>query len=88
MRYEVRIKRRTLKASQKLPRRVQRRFRGLLCDLRDDGPCQPAWPNYSKLGSGRYHCHLNYDHVACWTYDKETIIIEVYYVGSRQGAPY
>ena len=49
---------------------------------------QPTWKNYSKLGKNKYHCHLNYRHVACWTAEKETITIEVYYVGSREKAPY
>jgi hypothetical protein len=41
--------------------------------------------------SGRtplYHCHLSYRYVACWTWRKKEIVIEVYYVGSRENAPY
>lgn len=88
MRYEVRFKSRTLRAVQKLPVSIQERFQLLLEELRDKGPWLPTWPNYSKLGKDRYHCHLNYSHVACWTHEKDAIIIEVYYVGSRQNAPY
>jgi len=43
--------------------------------------------NYSMLGNGKYHCHLNFSYVACWTYEQETITIEVYYVGSLENAP-
>lgn len=88
MTYDVRFKPKILRAIEKLPYPVQKRFAALLRDLRAGGPWQPGWPNYSKLGPGRYHCHLNYDHVACWSYEKSKIIIEVYYVGSRQSAPY
>jgi hypothetical protein len=31
---------------------------------------------------------LNYRYVACWTCRKNEIEIEVYYVGSREKAPY
>jgi hypothetical protein len=31
---------------------------------------------------------LTYHYVACWRHEKETIIIEVYYVGSREDAPF
>ena len=49
---------------------------------------QNSWPNFSPLGKDKFHCHLNYRYVACWTYEKETITIEVYYAGSREKAPY
>lgn len=88
MRYEVLVKAKVLRASGKMPMLVQKRLRDLLNDLRDQGPWQHQWPNYSKLGPGKYHCHLNYDHVVCGTYDNATIIIEVYYAGSRENAPY
>ncbi len=49
---------------------------------------QPSWPNYSPLGEDNYHCHLKYRWVACWKWFKDTIEIEVYYVGSRSKTPY
>ena len=57
-------------------------------DLEHSGPVRTDWPNYSKLSKTEYHCHLNHHYVACWTVMKETITIEVYYVGSRENAPY
>lgn len=66
-------------------------------DLEDNGPDQNGWPNYSKLkGQGenidRRHCHLvrgNPTYVACWEVkDKKNKIIEVYYVGTHEKAPY
>ena len=40
------------------------------------------------MGKETYHCHLNYRYVASWTSRQGEIIIEVYYVGSREKAPY
>lgn len=82
------LKRRQLKNLSKLPAEVKAAFNFLAQDLRNDGPSQPSWRNYSKLGADKHHCHLNYSYVACWSADKETITIEVYYVGSRENAPY
>ncbi len=71
-----------------MPRGVQNRFLALVQDLEETGPVQPGWMNYSQLGGGKYHCHPGYHHVACWFHQDKTITIEVYYVGSREGAPY
>ena len=86
--YRVREKKKVQKQLIRLPKSVQSLYRALLVDLRTSGAEQPGWSNYSKLGNGRYHCHLNYHYVACWTFEQETITVEVYYVGSREGAPY
>ncbi len=84
----VNEKRKVGKMLRKLPREVQSLYRALLKDLAESGPEQPSWQNYSKLGENKYHCHLNYHYVACWTYEKEIVTVEVYYVGSRENAPY
>lgn len=60
----------------------------LVLDLKEKGPEQPKWQNYSKLSSTEYHCHLGTSWAACWRHQKKTITIEVYYVGSREKAPY
>lgn len=86
--YEVKIKKSQLKILFKLPDKIQEKFRLLVQDLIDKGPEQPSWSNYSKLGKEKYHCHLTYSYVACWTCEKQTVKIEVYYVGSRENAPY
>lgn len=88
MKYEVILKRKVEKGLYKLPLRVQKKLAVLANDLRDQGPVQAAWPNYSKLSSTEYHCHLERSWVACWRHEKQSIIIEVYYVGSREKAPY
>jgi len=86
--YNVIIKRKILRAIQKLPQGVQNKFNVLLHDLIDKGPVQPHWPNFSKLAHNQYHCHLGYGWVTCWEQTGNNFIIEVYYVGSREKAPY
>ena len=88
MRYEVRIKKKVLRNLAILPKDVRRLLFLLIADLQADGPIQKTWRNFSSLGQNRYHCHLTYRHVACWTWRKSEIVIEVYYVGSREKAPY
>lgn len=86
--YQVTIKKKAAKRLQSLQQSVKEKFAFLVRDLEETGPVQPSWMNYSKLSDGNYHCHLDYHHVACWTCEDGTITIEVYYVGSREGAPY
>ena len=88
MKYEVRIKKKVARGLTKLPSDVQKLFFLLVTDLQADGPIQKSWRNFSPLGKDSYHCHLGYRYVACWTCRKTTIAIEVYYVGSREKAPY
>lgn len=86
--FEVLINKRSNKQLRKLPQKVQDKFWVLVGDLERSGPCQPGWPNYSPLGENEYHCHLGYSWVACWKHEKGSVQIYVYYVGSREGAPY
>jgi hypothetical protein len=64
--YEIKIKRKLEKSLKKLPIAIQKKFSLLILDLRDKGPEQTSWPNYSKLGKNEYHCHLGYSWAACW----------------------
>lgn len=56
------------------------------------GPVRGNWRNYSKLGTDGHHCHLKYGrptYVACWQIlNKDEKIVEVYYVGTHEKAPY
>ena len=88
MAYQVRIKKKVVRGLGKLPENVRRLLFLLVADLQADGPIQRSWQNFSSLGGDRYHCHLTYRYVACWTCKKGEIVIEVYYVGSREKAPY
>ncbi|HMD68764.1 MAG TPA: hypothetical protein VKF42_07765 [Chitinivibrionales bacterium] len=73
---------------RKVPRHIRDKFFILAEQLSEQGPVAANWPNYSKLGNNDYHCHFAYSWVACWTHEKGTITIEVYYAGSRENAPY
>jgi len=85
----VKIKRKMLRDIEKLPISVQRKLAALKVDLESSGPEQTSWQNYSKLGKNQYHCHLSHHYVACWrTESTENMILEVYYAGSRENAPY
>jgi len=86
--FQVRISKKVLKSIERLPSAIQKKFKYLVDDLREFGPIRPNWPNYSKLERDRYHCHLSRSWVACWKNEKKTILIEIYYVGSREKAPY
>ena len=88
MPYKVKLKKKVNRGLKKLPTNVQKLLFLLVEDLKADGPIQKSWNNFSPLGNDKYHCHLNYRHVACWTYRQGEIEIEVYYVGSREKAPY
>jgi mRNA-degrading endonuclease RelE of RelBE toxin-antitoxin system len=88
MEYQVCIKKKVNRDLTKLPKDIQKLLFLLIADLKADGPIQKSWHNFSPLGENKYHCHLTYRYVACWTWEKGKIEIEVYYVGSRKKAPY
>ncbi len=86
--FTVRAKKSAEKRISKAPETIQILFQELVEDLEANGPFQPAWPNFGRLEENRYHCHLAYSWVACWYCEKDSVEIEVYYAGSREGAPY
>ena len=88
MNYKVMVRHRILKAIKRMPKADQEKLVLLIDELKATGPVQPRWPNYSKLSGTEYHCHLSRKWVACRRHEKETIVIEVYYAGSRENAPY
>ncbi len=86
--YGVLVKKKVLKDIGKLPEAIQKALVNLIDDLREKGPIRNEWPNFGKIGTFDYHCHLSRKWVACWHCEKKSIIIEVYYAGSRENAPY
>ena len=88
MKYEIKTSKKILKQLDRLPTFVGEKFFVLVKDLEMGGPIQTKWPNFSKLGRSRYHCHLYRSWVACWRYEKKTVVIGVEYVGSREKSPY
>lgn len=82
---------------QKLDRDVQSVLRLFVEDQSTQGPAPgKSWPNYGKLRPKKSidtrHCHLikgNPAYVCCWEIIDKTIkVIEVYYVGTHEKAPY
>ena len=86
--YDILVKKRTIKDIEKLPAAIQKKLAMLIDDLKERGPIRSDWPNFSKLGKDTYHCHLSHKWVACWYFEEDSVIIEVYYAGSRENAPY
>lgn len=86
--YRVVQKKSITKAVKKMPEKERKLFSQLVIDLKDYGPMQKKWPNFSKLGENKYHCHLSYHWIACWKETIKGIELEVYYAGSRENAPY
>lgn len=77
--------------------RVYRLAVSLIKELEVCGPVMKEWPHFSVLSKGKgipdnsYHCWLKGGkpvYVACWNVDKIYKIIEVYYVGTHENAPY
>lgn len=79
------------KAFKQLPVSTQKTFKLLLEDLELNGYQRHNWPNFSKLRDCIYHCHLEKGrptYVVCWRIEKNKKIIEVYYAGTHEKAPY
>lgn len=92
MAWTVHISAKAQKGLRVLPATVRKALALLLADIEDMGPVRGDWPNYSKLGSGRHHCHLKKGkptYVAVWYEEHGKIkVIEVTYVGTHEKAPY
>lgn len=86
--YKVVWKNKIRKQISKCPVKVQRKFFQLVRDIERKGAIQKEWSNFSALGKDFYHCHLDYGWAAVWYWEKNTIVVEVTYVGSRENTPY
>lgn len=80
------------KQTRKLPDSIKLIFQVLVEEIKAEGPTRANWKNYSKLSRSEYHCHLKKGkptYVACWeVIDKKIKIVEIYYVGTHEKAPY
>ncbi len=92
MAWTVQWKSKIEKQIAKLPEAVQVQFRALVREIHLLGPIRGNWKNYSKLALHQHHCHLKSGrptYVVCWEVaDKKIQIVEVYYVGTHEKAPY
>lgn len=81
-----------------LPERVLDSLTLLIRNMESKGPIQNDWPHFSPLGKTKnipvnsYHCHIKSGrptYVVCWQITNKTIkIIEIFYVGTHENAPY
>jgi mRNA-degrading endonuclease RelE of RelBE toxin-antitoxin system len=76
----------------KLPEQIKVVMDALVIEIQQIGPMRGNWKNYGKLGPSTHHCHLKAwkpTYVACWeVIDKTIRVVEVYYVGTHEKAPY
>jgi mRNA-degrading endonuclease RelE of RelBE toxin-antitoxin system len=94
--WKVMLTSKCAKQLKKLPENVNLITQLLIEDLKEKGPYPGVhWPNYSKLFGGKQedkrHCHLvkgRPTYVACWNVLDKHHLIEVYYVGTHEKAPY
>lgn len=81
------------KADKALSHKAFSSFRQLIKELIVKGPYRSDWPNYTKMsGKDDYHCLIlkgRPTYVVCWVIaNKKDKIIEVYYAGTHEKAPY
>lgn len=79
------------KALKELPVGTRESLVALLQELELQGPQRYTWPNFSKLKTDIYHCHIEKGrptYVVCWRAYKKEKLIEVYYAGTHEKAPY
>lgn len=92
MEWQVVIPKRVAKMVDRLPDRTKKALFVLLKEIEIQGPTRGNWPNYSKLGDRRHHCHLKKGkptYVAVWqVVDNEIKLVEVVYAGTHEKAPY
>jgi phage-related protein len=91
IRWTVELVEQAKKAFRELPKYTANTLRLLIEDLELNGYQRYNWPNFSKLKDSLYHCHLEKGrptYVACWRVYKNKNLIEVYYAGTHEKAPY
>ena len=92
MNWHIEYTSKAVKQLKKQPATIRDAVLALVMDITNRGPIRGDWPNFSKMGKNNYHCHLKKGkptYVACWRMlDKNKKIIEVYYVGTHEKAPY
>ena len=92
MKWTVEFTSKASKQRGRLPSKVRALLDLLSKQMELGGPIQKDWKNFSKLAKDDYHCHLKKGkptYVACWrVVNKKIQIIEVYYAGTHENAPY
>jgi mRNA-degrading endonuclease RelE of RelBE toxin-antitoxin system len=79
---------------KRLPESIRFAYALLAKELEKLGPYRANWSHFGKLRGSQnaYHCHIAKGRptfVVCWEVkDKNIRLMEVYYVGTHEGAPY
>ena len=80
------------KSIPRLPEPVKIKLFALVREMTLLGPVRGSWPGYSKIHTCSHHCQLKEGqptYVCFWLVeDTELKIIEVYYAGTHEKAPY
>ena len=94
MNSNVHFKKRAQKQFDELPGNIQEAVDFLVQEIVVLGPMRSNWKNFGKLKGleNQFHCHVKSGrptYVVCWeVMDKKVKIVEVYYVGTHEKAPY
>lgn len=92
MKWVVEIKPSVERRLERLPQKVRDALITLIREIELQGPYRKNWHNFGWLKQRScYHCHLKKGrptYVALWTVDKESVTVEVIYVGTHEKAPY
>jgi mRNA-degrading endonuclease RelE of RelBE toxin-antitoxin system len=92
MAWRSRLTKKAERQAARLPVRIRELLFQLLREIESSGPVRGNWPNYSKLGDGKHHCHLKKGkpaYVAVWVErEVEISLVEVVYAGTHEKAPY
>ena len=94
MAWNVYFNKKARKQLDTMPLLIRETAQALVQEMEKLGPLRYNWKNFGSLkGSDRmYHCHIKDGrptYVVCWEVkDKKIKIIEVYYVGTHEKAPY
>ena len=94
--WKVQFTNKAAKQAEQLNQRVFLALQVLVDNLETKGPAPGKhWHNYGKLHGKVHednrHCPLikgNPTYVCCWKVNKHENLIEVYYVGTHEKAPY
>lgn len=86
------------KSANELPVKVKLQLGFLIQELEKTGPHLPNWSHYRPLKKmpgipeDSFHCHIKSGrptYVVCWQLKNKKIkIIEIFYVGTHEKAPY
>ena len=94
MKWIVGVSNKAEKQLRKLPEFVRAAYSILAKEMEEYGPYRSNWSHYGKLrgSTNAFHCHISSGrptYVVCWEIkDKAIRVLEVYYVGTHENAPY